>query len=78
MKRLLALLTALAIAGGVFISTGADEGAQGKRYTVILDNAFGLTEGGELKVGGVTAGAIRTFELTDDDPVKVAVEIEVT
>ena len=78
MRRLLGLMTALAIAGGVFISTGAEEGAQGKRYTVILDNAFGLTEGGELKVGGVTAGAIRTFELTDDEPVKVAVEIEVT
>ena len=79
MRRLLGVVAALAIAGGVFVSTGADgEDAQGKRYRVILDNAFGLTEGGELKVGGVTAGAIRSFELTDDDPVKVAVEIEVT
>ena len=78
MRRLLGVVAALAIAGGVFVSTGADEDAQGKRYKVILDNAFGLTEGGELKVGGVTAGAIRTFELTDDEPVKVAVEIEVT
>ncbi len=78
MRRLLGIVAALAIAGGVFIATGADEGPQGKRYKVVLDNAFGLTEGGELKIGGVTAGAIRTFELTGDDPVKVAVEIEVT
>ena len=72
------MATVLAVAGGAFVATGADEGAQGKRYVVVLDNAFGLTEGGELKVGGVTAGAIRDFELTNDDPVKVAVGIEVT
>ena len=78
MRRLLALFTAVAIAAGVFVATGADEGAQGTTYKVVLDNAFGLTEGGELKVGGVTAGAIRDFQLTNDDPVKVAVEIEVT
>jgi virulence factor Mce-like protein len=75
---LLALVTVLAVAAGVFVATGADGGAQGKRYKVVLDNAFGLTEGGELKVGGVTAGAIRDFALTDDDPVKVAVTIEVS
>jgi virulence factor Mce-like protein len=79
MRRLLTLLVVLAAVVAAVVSTGAEDGkTQGKRYRVIVDNAFGLTDGGEVKIGGVTAGVMRDFELTNDDPVKVAVLIEVT
>ena len=79
MRRLAVIVAVLAALGGAVVTTGADEqDASGKRYRVVLDNAFGLTEGGEVKVGGVTAGAIRDFELTGDDPIKVAVTAEIT
>jgi virulence factor Mce-like protein len=69
----------LAAAAGAFVATGqSGSTASGKTYRVVVDNAFGLTEGGEVKIGGVTAGAIRDFKLTKDDPVKVAVHAEVT
>jgi virulence factor Mce-like protein len=80
-NALVAIAAALAATVLAVATTGAGgggEGTTGKRYDVVLDNAFGLTEGGELKVGGVTAGAIRDFKLTDDEPVKVRVTIEVT
>jgi virulence factor Mce-like protein len=77
---LLATAVVLAAVALAISTTGAidSDGATGKHYRVILDNAFGLTEGGEVKIGGVTAGAIREFKLTDDEPVKVRVRIEVT
>jgi virulence factor Mce-like protein len=67
-----------AIVVATFASGAGGEGASGKRYRVVLDNAFGLTEGGEVKVGGVTAGAITRFKLTHDEPVKVGVHVEIT
>ena len=79
MRVLAVIAVALAATALLVATSGAGgEGATGKHYGVIVDNAFGLTEGGELKIGGVTAGAIRDFELTDDEPVKVRVTIEVT
>jgi ABC-type transporter Mla subunit MlaD len=35
-------------------------------------------EGGDLKIGGVRAGTVNTFELTDTEPYRVLVEVEVT
>ena len=58
--------------------TGASEEAKGKKYWVVFDNAFGLVEGGDLKIGGVRAGTVNKFELTDTEPYKVAVEVEVS
>jgi ABC-type transporter Mla subunit MlaD len=79
MRRLTVIFALLAAVAGAFVATGQDDGkTQGKRYEVVVDNAFGLTDGGEVKIGGVTAGVMRDFELTNDDPVKVAVLIEVT
>ena len=60
------------------VLTGASEEAKGKRYWVVFDNAFGLVEGGDMKIGGVRAGTVNTFKLTDTEPYKVAVEVEVT
>src|SRR5687768_5839060 len=66
MKR--ALSTALvlcALAAGVVLLTGAgskdDDGAL--TYKVELDNAFGLTEGADLKIAGVRAGKVQKMSL---------------
>jgi ABC-type transporter Mla subunit MlaD len=78
MRRALSALVVLAAAAGALLMTGAADEAKGKRYWVVFDNAFGLVEGGDLKIGGVRAGTVNKFELTDTEPYKVAVEVEVT
>ena len=61
MKR--ALSTALvlcALAAGVVLLTGAsgDSDDGGLTYKIELDNAFGLTEGADVKIAGVRAGKV--------------------
>src|SRR5437868_14448199 len=58
------MLVALAVAAAVM--TGASNDSQsgtGKTYKIQFDNAFGLTTGGDLKVGGVRAGQTTGFDL---------------
>jgi virulence factor Mce-like protein len=60
MRRLLAialLLLPVAVVTFASASAGRDE-AGGNRYTVELDNAFGLVEGADVKVSGVRAGRV--------------------
>ena len=61
---------ALVLAGG----GGEDEG---RRYTVELDNAFGLVEGGDVRVAGANAGRILALKL-DTRTQKALVEVEIT
>ena len=56
----------MALAVGVAVMTGASgdtASASGKSYKIQFDNAFGLTTGGDLKVGGVRAGKTSGFDL---------------
>jgi ABC-type transporter Mla subunit MlaD len=79
MRRLLTIGVLLATALAAFVLTGANgEDAKGTKYVIEFDNAFGLVEDGEVKVGGVSAGKIKDFDLTDTEPQKVAVTVEVT
>jgi virulence factor Mce-like protein len=78
MRRALSILVVLGAVAAAIVLTGASDEATGKRYWVEFDNAFGLVEGGDLKIGGVRAGTVNTFELTDTEPYKVRVEVEVT
>ena len=77
MKRLLSIVVVLAAGAAALVLTGATEESKGKTYWVVFDNAFGLVEGGDLKIGGVRAGVVSDFKLVGD-PYKVAVEVEVT
>lgn len=54
--------------------------AGSQRYVVELDTAFGLSEGADLRVGGVRAGTIKTIKLDarPPRPPKAAVAVEVT
>ncbi|MDP9384543.1 MAG: MlaD family protein, partial [Actinomycetota bacterium] len=62
MKRVLLIALVLVAAGaGAFVAAGAGDDDSRGRYTVVLDNAFGLIEGADVKVAGVRAGKITSF-----------------
>jgi ABC-type transporter Mla subunit MlaD len=69
----------VAAVAGVALFTGASE-PEGtlKTYEIELDNAFGLVESGDLKIGGVKAGVTSGFRLTKTEPYHVIVTAEVT
>ena len=77
MKRILAVTLVLtAAAAYVLTSAGAKE-ETGTRYTVEFDNAFGLVEGGDVKVAGVRAGKISTLRV-DRRSKRALVDFEIT
>src|SRR5215212_7914940 len=64
-RRLTAVLLILMASAAAVLLTGADDEEVGKRTIRIpLDNAFGLTEGGDLRVGGVKAGVTKKFGIS--------------
>jgi ABC-type transporter Mla subunit MlaD len=64
-RRLAALLAILVSCAAAILLTGADDEEVGKRTIRIpFDNAFGLTEGGDLRVGGVKAGVTKKFGIS--------------
>jgi ABC-type transporter Mla subunit MlaD len=72
-----ALIAAAALAG----ATGGGNGDGGNpTYKIVFDNAFGLTEGGDFRVGGVKAGKTTKFEVKKDkgSPARAVVTAEVT
>jgi ABC-type transporter Mla subunit MlaD len=59
MRRIVNTLLLLAVLGGaVYAAYALRPQDPGKRYTVELDNAFGIVEGADLKIAGVRAGKI--------------------
>jgi virulence factor Mce-like protein len=67
----------VAIAAAVLL-TGASEDGGGKSYEIEFDSAFGLSPGGDLKIGGVKAGKTTGFKLERRPPYRVLVTAEVT
>ena len=59
------MLVALAVGAAVMTGASSDNSSngQGKTYKIQFDNAFGLTTGGDLKIGGVRAGKTSGFGL---------------
>jgi phospholipid/cholesterol/gamma-HCH transport system substrate-binding protein len=59
------ILAALGVCAGAFVLAGAsDQGSgEGKTYKIMFDNAFGLTKGGDFRVGGVNAGQTTGFDV---------------
>jgi virulence factor Mce-like protein len=53
----------LAAAAVALLATGAGNGSGTGKYWVELDNAFGLVNGGDMKVAGVRAGTITDIKL---------------
>ncbi|HEX4364212.1 MAG TPA: MlaD family protein [Solirubrobacteraceae bacterium] len=59
---LLALL-ALALAGAALLAVTSARASDEQRYTVVLDNAFGLTEGSDLRSAGVPIGKVEQLDV---------------
>ena len=79
MRRLVSALFVVVICAGAAVVAGAgEEGASKPTYKIVFDNAFGLTEGGDFRVGGVNAGQTSEFEATGDSPPKAEVTVEIT
>jgi virulence factor Mce-like protein len=77
MRAIFTTILVLAIAGAVAFYVLTREGPKNPQYTVELDNAFGLTEGADLKVAGVRAGTIKKFRL-DRKTHRALVDFEIT
>jgi phospholipid/cholesterol/gamma-HCH transport system substrate-binding protein len=74
--RRLALIALALVAGAAWLATSASGDQEEQRYWVELDNAFGLIEGGDVKVSGVRAGKIKTMEV-DRRTFRARVEIDI-
>jgi virulence factor Mce-like protein len=72
-----ALVLIVAVGAYAALTTGASDGAKGNEFKVELDNAFGLIEGGDLKIAGVIAGAITKLDL-DRATRRAIVSFEIT
>jgi len=61
-------------------SGGGDSGSSTPTYKIVFDNAFGLVEGGDFRVGGVKAGKTTKFEVQKrkGEPARAVVTAQVT
>jgi virulence factor Mce-like protein len=77
MRRAAVILLVLAVGAAAALAIGAGNGGSNNEYTVELDNAFGLIEGGDLKIAGVRAGKVKSLDL-DQKTKRALVGIEIT
>jgi virulence factor Mce-like protein len=64
MRRAVIIAALIAGLGAAGLATGAgDDGGGSKRYDVVLDNSFGLTEGADLKAAGVRIGKVAELDV---------------
>src|SRR3712207_143221 len=77
MKRVLTLIVLVtAVAVIATMGTGAKEQEAGTKYFIELDNAFGLTDGADLKIAGVRAGKVVKMDL-DRNTLRPLIEVQV-
>jgi ABC-type transporter Mla subunit MlaD len=68
MRRAISILVVLAAGVAAFAFTGASEDSAGEpTYKIQFDNAFGLVEQGDFRIGGVTAGQTSAFDVVKED-----------
>jgi ABC-type transporter Mla subunit MlaD len=63
-RRIATVALLLVAVTAAFVLTGAEEKPGGRTIKIPFDNAFGLTEGGDLRVGGVKAGTTTKFGIS--------------
>jgi phospholipid/cholesterol/gamma-HCH transport system substrate-binding protein len=79
MRRVISALVVIGALGAAVVLMGAKSGGgQSKTIKIVFDNAFGLTSGGDLKIGGVKAGSTTGFSVTNGYPPKAIVTAKVT
>lgn len=62
-RRWLTIAVALAALAGAGIAAGSAGAGGEQHYTVVLDNAFGLTEGSDLRSSGVVVGRVTKLDV---------------
>jgi len=62
-RRIVAILVVAGVCAGAFILAGASTEKHGRTYRIVFDNAFGLVQGGDFRVGGVNAGQTTGFDV---------------
>jgi virulence factor Mce-like protein len=76
------ILAVIGVCAGAFVLAGAADkkGAEGRTYKIMFDNAFGLTKGGDFRVGGVNAGQTTEFDVVKKkgEAPKAVVTVEVS
>src|SRR5215210_6916886 len=79
MRRIVSTLLLLAVAGAAAFALVAagGKGPEKPKYKVVLDNAFGVVSGADLKVAGVRAGKIDALRL-DPKTHRALVDFEIT
>jgi ABC-type transporter Mla subunit MlaD len=79
MRRVISALVVIAALGAAVVLMGAKSGGgSSKTIKIVFDNAFGLTSGGDLKIGGVKAGSTTGFSVTNSFPPKAIVTAKIT
>lgn len=63
MKRTIGIALVLGAAAVLAVMASGSGSEKAKTYWVEIDNAFGLTQGADVKVAGVKAGSIGSFQL---------------
>jgi phospholipid/cholesterol/gamma-HCH transport system substrate-binding protein len=80
-RRLVTALVVVSALAGVVLFTGAKSNPlKGREYKIVFDNAFGLVEGGDFRVGGVKAGKTQSFsvEKRKGHAPKAVVDVKIT
>lgn len=81
MRRILIVVLALVAAAAAATAAAAGSGGppekQGNRFTVELDNAFGVTNGSDVKVAGVRAGQVTGMRV-DPKTTHALIDINIT
>jgi virulence factor Mce-like protein len=76
------ILVVIGVCAGAFVLAGASDkkGVEGTTYKIMFDNAFGLTKGGDFRVGGVNAGQTTAFDVVKKkgESPKAVVTVEVS
>ncbi|MCB8969265.1 MAG: MCE family protein [Thermoleophilales bacterium] len=74
MRRIALIIALTAAAVAVFVTTSAT-GDDTHTYYIELDNAFGITQGTEVKVAGVSAGVVKDLFINSRKRAVVEVEL---
>ena len=74
MRRLAATFALIATAAAVFLASSAT-GDDTHTYYLELDNAFGLVDGSEVKVAGVSAGNVTKLDINSDKRAVLQVQL---
>jgi virulence factor Mce-like protein len=77
-RRALAVLAVVAacVVGALAVGAGGGNGA--RTYEIVLDNAFGVTKGGDFKIAGVKAGKTEGMQIEGQAHPVAVVEAKVT